>query len=234
MKYLISLFTVIIIVTACNSQKLNKMNIPKINNEPERFEKSLFTKEQNKVDRTIKKLKKADNEIDTVYVISSFSRIEERDKEGNLLIYYSSGGLGSDGTISGYDYSLNPIIGIYKEFHPNGNIRLKGIYCWFGFKIGEWFYYDEEANLIKSENFDDGYSFTHEMLFKYCEENKISLEKVTSGYRTHISKYQDNNGIYFWYIKYPDIQNGIYSIIKMSGETGKIVERDEEALPYEE
>lgn len=239
MKKSISLIVglISIIFFNCNSQKKSMMEIPKIDSSLEVFEKNKFSKTM-KVEKVVKKAedvkgqkKIKDKDFVTVYITSKSDSYVERDSTGKLIKFFSSG-LGGNNEISGYDYSQNPIIGIYKEFYENGNIKTKGVYCWFGFKIGKWYNYDVNGNIIKVEDTDKGFSFSTNDIFLFAENRKISLEKKDGGKRTEILKYTDSENKSYWFIQYPDYEKIKYINIQIDGNNGKVVNTKE--LPFEE
>jgi hypothetical protein len=221
MKYLIHIALVLLlIIQGCTTNKNIKIKKPVINNSIEKLEISnlpdeIVTSKTNK----------------NVYITKTDNSYTIRDKDGKTIVYYSKGyEIGS--AFSGYDYSENPIIGIYKEFYPNNNIKIKGIYCWFGFKIGKWYSYSENGDLVSTENFDNGFIYTNDQVFSYCQENGISLEKKESGYTTTISKYKsipDNNN--YWVIRYPNYEKQAYINIQIDGLNGSAVKTVESPFP---
>ncbi|PTX62347.1 hypothetical protein C8N46_103447 [Kordia periserrulae] len=233
------------------------MEIPKTNNKVEKIDLNLFSKKQESFLSVNKKYKN----IDTVYVNKRSSSYSEHDANRNTLVYYS-GNLKKDGTvenISGYDYSINPIFPVYKSFHNNGNIKTKGVVCWFGFDIGVWYHFDENGNVIKTIDYDEGFDFTYQQVFEFCEERGIPLVKKNKGNRTKIWKQVISDDKYYWHIEYPiiekiknidtkalkkEIEQGIYikieeneyiknvsKHVKLDGKTGEILETKESPLP---
>ena len=90
-----------------------------------------------------------------------------KNKIGEEIIYYSKSKDKYSG-FSGYDYSENPIMGVFRDFYPNNKIKTKGVFCKFGFKIGKWYNYDEKGHLVSQEDNDRGFDFTYNDVFEYC------------------------------------------------------------------
>lgn len=224
MKRLIKIIIILLVLQGCDVQKNIKMIKPEINNTFEKFE---ISKLSNK--REINKTKGED-----IYITKTDYSYEIRDIEGKNLLYYSKG-MEKGSAFSGYDYTLNPLVGVYKEFYPSNNIKTKGVYCWFGFKIGKWYNYSDGGNLISVENFDNGFFYDMDDIFSFCKKNGISLEKKDSGYRTTISKYKsplDNKN--YWFIQYPSYEKQVYINIQIDGVSGNIVNIKEIPFPTDE
>ncbi|MCV9931743.1 hypothetical protein OIU80_05560 [Flavobacterium sp. LS1R47] len=222
MKYLIHTTLGLLIILGCNTNKNIKMKKPVINNSIEKLELSDLPNEIG-TSKT--------NKNEAIYISKTDNSYNVRNKDGKTVVYYSKGSeVGS--AFSGYDYSENPIIGVYKEFYPNNNIKIKGIYCWFGFKIGKWYNYSDNGDLISTEDFDNGFIYSMDQVFSYCQENGISLEKKESGYTTTISKYKsvsDNKN--YWVIRYPNYEKQVYINIQIDGLNGNIVKTVESPFP---
>ena len=222
MKCITSITIGLLIISGCNTTKNITMKKPVINNSVEKLDISDLPDEvgTNKI-----------NKSENVYITKTDNSYNVRNKDGKTIVYYSKGSeIGS--AFSGYDYSENPIIGIYKEFYPNNNIKTKGIYCWFGFKIGKWYHYSEDGNLVSIDDFDTGFKYTLDQVFAYCQENGISLEKKESGLVTTISKYnsiEDNKN--YWVIRYPNYEKQVYINIQIDGLNGNIVKTVESPFP---
>lgn len=202
-----------------NAQK--KDVIPFVNDKPEKFDVGVFSKE---VER---------NRKDKIYITDRENAFTVNDNTGENLISYSRAYQGS--SFSGYDYSLNSLFGIYKEFHPNNILKTKGIYCWFGFKLGQWYHYNENGKLISIENTDEGWIFTYKMVLDYCKKNKISLERIKYGTRTQIRKFVSPEKK-IWLISFPDKSNHdskkmIEKTLHLDSKTGKLLNTFEDPLP---
>src|SRR5690554_359197 len=215
-----------IISTISYSQNNNKMKLPEINKDFEKFDVSVFSKNTSNIEKVESKGLKTS---DTVFVNVTASRYEIRDTNNRLLSYYFRGEESEIAKISGYDYSNNPLIAVYKEFFYNGNIHLKGLYCWFGFKIGTWYTFDMKGDLITQEDTDLGYEFTYEDVFDYCRQNNISLNKEEK-FRTHISKGKSPQGILSWYISFTVFEKQKVMIYELNGKNGELVSVQEQPL----
>src|SRR5690606_26181974 len=111
--------------------------------------------------------------------------------------------------------------------YPDGKIRVKGLYCWLGFKIGTWYYFDQEGVIAKEEDTDAGYSFTYKDVFEYCRENNISLER-NSQLKPHIAKIKTSDVPAYWHIIFPVTDKMITH--KLSGVDGTVISINEEKL----
>jgi len=211
----------LLIITNCKSQKINKMSIPIINNKSEILNIDNFSQHN---------LNKRSQSNENYFITTRDNLLEVKNHNGETIISYSK----SDNVnyFSGYDYSTNSIIGIYKEFYSNNVLKTKGLYCWFGFKIGKWYSYNEKGELISYEDFDQGFNFTYEMVFSYCNKNNISLEKKGSGNTTTITKYiSEDKNVLLWGISYYD--NNSNKIIELDGKNGDLVRTFELPLPID-
>lgn len=83
-----------------NAQKKNI--IPSVNMKSEKFDVDIFSKEVKK------------NRKDKIYFTYRENEFIVNNKMGDNLISYSRSHKGS--SFSGYDYSLNPLFGVYKSF----------------------------------------------------------------------------------------------------------------------
>ena len=228
MKKIVFTFTLLLTLN-CNAQKKdimeNLMKMPEFNEKYEFFDKKTFflQKEQNN-QRSEYKKKIIGN--DTFHCHKYNAQYEEIDQKGRLRMHFF-------GT-AGYDYSTNPIIGVYKEFYENGGIKMKGILCCFGFKMGLWYRYDLDGKLIEVENYDEGFDFTAKDIFSYCLNNNISLEKGNEigGMRTRITRYRDVENRTFWVISYPDNTKGTKVSIQIDGKTGEVISISEKEVHY--
>ena len=167
---------------------------------------------------------------DTIYCHYDTLYYDEVDKRGNELRDFHR----YKDEISGYDYSSNPIFGIYKEFYPNGNIKLKGLYCCFGFNIGQWFNYDNNGKLIKTINNDLGYTFNTDSLINFCKKNAIPLKKVEWGFGTYIHKRVSKKGKLVWVIQYPDFNSQQYITLSLDAKKGKVLNTTYSVFPIGE
>ena len=222
---LIKLLTILSIVTIESySQNNNAMKVPEINKEFEKLDISIFS--EHPVAGINQKI---NEESGTTFKLFNGRKYEEWDQKSKRTIrsFYASGEREIK-RITGYDYSVNPIVGIYKEFYPDGKIRVKGLYCWFGFKIGTWFYFDQDGVVAKEEDTDVGFSFTYKDVFEYCKENNVSLER-NSEFKPHITKSKTSDvPTTYWYITFPFTDKMITH--KLSGVDGTVISISEEKL----
>ncbi len=204
------------------NQNTYSLNLPAIDAGTEQFNFKLF--DSNYVHQP------PDTAKQTGLIGPGMGSYEAYDSSGRIRIQYSQG-LGGNGDITGYDFSINPLIGIYKEFDKNGNIKMKGLYCWFNFKIGTWYYYNKDGKLTDTKNFDDGYNCGYAEVFDFCIRNDISLERKAYGYRTTITKYRSPQNKLYWNIQYPSTQKPVYTVIQLNGKTGEVVSTRDIPLP---
>jgi len=127
MKFKIILSLLIVISHGCYSQKNLKMNIPQISDSVEKFELS------NLSNVIMAKMITADPKNTRVAINENLYEI--RDNSNEILVSYSKGPE-KNSFFSGYDYSQNPLIGIYKEFYPNKASKLKGFIVGLDLKSG--------------------------------------------------------------------------------------------------
>lgn len=156
------LICIVIIVFNNFSSQNNIIAIPTIDNYSESFNQ----KDYHKLSNLIRKQLKVKKEI--LYYTRE-NLLVVKNSIGEELINYTKSNDDKSG-FSGYDYSENPIIEFFREFYPNNNIKTKGIFCWFGFKIGKWYNYDENGNLIYKDDYDKGFKFTYKDIFEYYKE----------------------------------------------------------------
>ncbi|AWK04735.1 hypothetical protein HYN56_11070 [Flavobacterium crocinum] len=218
MKNLIRIATILILFQGCYVQKNIKTGKIKINNSFEKFDG----------DKIYSEIKR--NSSDTIYMYYRPDSFTIIDKDGNRLIEYHKF-LGDKFGYFGYDYSKDPLIGIFREFYSNKNIETKGIYCWFGFKMGKWYTFSQEGNLLSVEDFDDGYNFNADKVFLYCKKNNIPLEKggyfkTFYPYKTKIRKFKSDTKNY-WIIDYPDYEKQMDITIQIDALDGNILKRSE-------
>lgn len=225
MKYAVILL-VALAINACKSQKNNDMNIPKINKTIEKFDTKVFETTP-KSESVIKKINNKDVEV---FINKRKNLYEERDSSGAILVSFSKGSE-PNSIISGYDYSENSTIGIYKEFYSNESIKAKGTYCKYGFKIGPWYSYNEKGELTETKDHGKGFAFNYEQVFSFCNEKKIALERKTSGYPTQIYKGHSEKEGHYWEIRYPDFEKSVYIILRLDGATGKVIDESTTPLP---
>lgn len=212
-RYFLLFFAII------NSYAQKKNTIPIINARPEKFDVALLSDE-------IKK-----NRKNKIYITDRENDFIVNDKTGSNLVHYSRSY--KESYFSGYDYSINPLFGIYKEFYSNHILKTKGIYCWFGFKLGQWYHYDKKGKLVSIENTNEGWDFTYKMVLDYCRKNSISLERQSSGVRTQIRKFfPEGKSSNLWVISYNDKSKGVERILNLDSKNGKVVNEFEYDLPF--
>ncbi len=69
----------------------------------------------------------------------------------------------------------------YKEFHPNGNLRTKGlVFKKGGFKAGKWPEYEENGSLEKETNYDAPYKLDVAQVLDMVRQRKISFSMTDS------------------------------------------------------
>lgn len=108
------------------------------------------------------------------------------------------------------------IMEIYKSFHLNGKLKVEGLRYPNKFGKGVWREYDEQGNLIKEEDYDEGYEYSFEDLLKFIYSRNIDLfDKYTS-----IRRY---DGIWkVIYVQGEGYPKHIYDVT-IDGKTGKII-----------
>nr|WP_294787505.1 hypothetical protein [uncultured Flavobacterium sp.] len=133
----------------------------------------------------------------------------------------------------GKGYKLTPKNSLYqisKTYYKSGNIKVKGIgFNGDGFYVGTWYYFDESGKLIKETDYDKPYKFTFEEIVKFCENEKIPLQKgpilQSTGYHTVIRR-DFNAESSWWQIEWLKKPN-VIEIITLDGNTGKILKRQD-------
>ncbi len=68
--------------------------------------------------------------------------------EGTWINYWPNGNLKEVGT-----YQKNKVEGPIKKYNQNGNLIAKGHYKDWRIRVGLWTYYDDNGNLIKTEDY---------------------------------------------------------------------------------
>jgi uncharacterized membrane protein YkoI len=227
MKRIFILFGLSLLIASCSVKYKSadskvavrfKTSYPELTNNFEKFDTSVFHV------KTYTKI----NNGDTLYRSYDTQTFFEMNN-GKEIIYFSRGN--NDDSISGYDYSFNPLIGIHKEYYPGGNIKLKGIYCWFGFNIGIWFQYDTNGKLIDSVDYDHNYPFGAERVLAFCIANNIPLEKAATGPRTIIRRTKNINGDFVWSIEYQQTGTGQYISLSLDAKNGKVLRTGTRMIP---
>ena len=132
-----------------------------------------------------------------------------------------------------YCYSetpLNSFFMISKTYFLNGNIQSKALsFNWSGFLKGLRYEFDESGKLIKETDYDKPYKFTFEEIVKFCENEKIPLQKgpilQSTGYHTVIRRDFNANSSW-WQIEWLKKPN-VIEIITLDGNTGKVLKRQD-------
>jgi len=207
MKYLtLILISTTLFLQGCKAQSKVMENqgivIPKVDNKFEKFDLETFQKEKKG-----KKRKKKEKEILIEEDLQSYGFIRRT--------YYDS-----------LYFKYN------KLFYKNLGIKEKGRIFNNGSQYGTWYEFDEQGNLIKEIDTDNGYDFGWKQVIGYCEKNKITLAKgyQTSGYQTTIYKEKEESGKLIWKIEYQSSGDETTEII-LDGKTGK--ELSVNIIPYE-
>lgn len=226
----ISLIILMLLTLNCNAQKDSIMKeIPQqVDADFEVFDKeSFFPKKDSSFVKPLEERKSKVVNNDTINIKISANRrnYEELDKYNrrikDIRIFKTN--------ILEFDLSASPFWGIRKEFYPTGEIKEKGIYARFGFKIRLWYYYDEEGNLVETIDHDKEYEFTTEDIFDYCERNGINLLEMNPDGRPTVvilkQTLEENKPI--WVITYPT--NHLTITIVMDGKTGQVIKRYEQS-----
>jgi antitoxin component YwqK of YwqJK toxin-antitoxin module len=77
----------------------------------------------------------------------------------------------------GETYAQQPIKGAYKEYYPNGKVKVKGRYT-SGNKTGNWYYYSEKKILKKREYYKNG---NLKRTYNYNEKGQLSVIEDDKG-----------------------------------------------------
>jgi hypothetical protein len=115
---------------------------------------------------------------------------------------------------------------IIKQYFENRNIKEKGVIFNSGyFKIGYWYYYNDQGQLIKEEDSDLNFKFTFQELFFFLRQKKIDLTigyiELYSGFHTTIEKQVDSKSS-SWVVRWLKEPLLIEEII-IDGKTGKVL-----------
>lgn len=213
-----------LLIINCTSQK-QLSHLPTINKNSEKFNKERLSQ--------IIQLNKRTTKSKEYFTTQRKNLLIIKNSIGEELINYTKSNDDNSG-FSGYDYSENPIIGVFRQFYSNNNIKSKGIFCWFGFKIGKWYNYDVNGNLISTHNFDKDFDFTYEDVFKYCKKNNISLEKKEENHTDIIKYLSPDLKESFWGIRYRSKEKSVYINIRLDSKSGKEIVRTESPFTYKE
>lgn len=218
MKYIVSILIGLLTII-CQAQDADITTIPEVTSKSETFDKTVFGKG----------IWERVEGVDTIFIYSDHYTYSECDNNKRLLKHFSSFS-NSKGEVYGHDYSLNPFFGVYKSFYNNGMIKEKGAFCWFGFKVGVWYYYNETGLATNSVDFDAGYKFGYADLFNFCAKRNIPLVRNDNSASTKLSKSQTEK---VWQIQYNFYMNGTVKYIQLDGETGEILSEFERPFPEE-
>lgn len=150
------------------AQENKNMAIPTIDNSSKLFNANRLAQVNTRA-----KISVDDNKLFTTV---KDNLVEVKNTNGKIIISYSKNNDEKSG-FSGYDYSESSDIGVFREFFPNGNLKTKGLFCYYGFKIGEWYNYNEDGILISVDDYDKGFDFDYNEIINFCIKNNISLEK---------------------------------------------------------
>lgn len=119
---------------------------------------------------------------------------------------------------------------IIKQYYENRTIKEKGVIFNYGyFETGNWYYFNEDGQLIETVNYDQNFAFTFQKLFNFLQQKKINLTlghiKLYSGYHTSIEKRSDSNK-HLWvvtWLKEPQLAEEIL----FDGNTGNVIKTNE-------
>jgi len=174
-----------------------------------------------------------DNKLDFELLDKYAEKTQKKDAKGIYFQYYwmfTETDYLSGNTRNGFVVWQTPpkpaFFKIYKEYHPNGYLRLKGKRMGGGATmIEEWEYYDEKGQLTSKKNEDDKFGkFSYNELLLFLQhEGHLNLvtgenrEKVDFGYNVEIKQWNvyaiDAN---FWVTEYV-----------IDGETGEVISKKE-------
>lgn len=125
------------------------------------------------------------------------------------------------------EFLKNSYLVLNKKYYSNGFIKQKAISFINGYPISYVYEFDENGNLIKTINTDEGYGFNWKQIIIYCEKNKIPLTKgfkEFDGFQTRIFKNEiDSKKI--WEITY-QISGDELLKITLDGKTGKELKKE--------
>lgn len=128
------------------------------------------------------RIQRKDNRVDTFKILPNPNEKPSYTGSGGMIFLEIT--FAKDSSIFSIDYQENEFFAVVKEFYPNGNIKSKGLHCYFGFDLGEWYHFDETGNLTSTENKDDGFDFSYKKVFKVCEDYNIPLIREGNYWQT--------------------------------------------------
>ncbi|MGQ3088172.1 hypothetical protein, partial [Flavobacterium sp.] len=193
--------------------------IPRIDRSHEKMSDHpyFFTTPGDTVKRTIFR---GDNKIN---IVSTWYDYVEYNEFGEQLIR-AYGGNGN--IVFSSDFSLNPLIGISRQFKSNGMLESKGIFSRLGFLIGKSYIYGEKGDLIKVIDNDKHFKYNYKKVLKFCNEHNIPISTqlvsgITKG--TSIINAEFDHGKYYWLIEYDSNDPEKKNSYLLEGDTGKIL-----------
>ncbi len=197
---IIPIITLILILFSCNGQEESKQ---KIKNQSEmtteKFDIETFNKN------------KVNNEYS--FLLESGKKIEQMQAgDGESLIYIE------------YETPKDPeLFYVYKEYHNNGVLKLKGERFKQGgkFQKGIWKKYNSNSSLSEEIDYDKPFKFTFEQLLELIKKEKDTINLFDKN--TSIARRNDSEGT-DWFITYRK-EFGRREVIKVDGVTGEILER---------
>ncbi len=80
--------------------------------------------------------------------VNSWQQFVDGIGEGEWINYYDNGNYREIG-----NYDQNKVTGPIKKYYRNGVLQAAGNYKDWRIRIGEWKYYDEQGNLVKTEDY---------------------------------------------------------------------------------
>lgn len=154
-------------IHACNAQK----NINKNSDYMEYLINASFEKFD------FSKLKKSENQPTRPHSKVVYETVYDTLQSGDIL------------EITDFYYRLNPKKGwfkIYKEFYPNGNIRLKRIFNkTSNGDYGKMYEFDEQGKLVRTTDFEEGWLTSFEEVTqvanKYAKKYNYKVETAIDG-----------------------------------------------------
>ncbi|MBL4745382.1 MAG: hypothetical protein JKY08_03350 [Flavobacteriaceae bacterium] len=140
----------------------------------------------------------------------------------------------SGDNISGYSKKItkknSPIIMSY-GYHSSGELKQIAYFYPNRFSKGTWYWYNQQGQITRLEEYDKRYEFTWEDVLIFIQEKEIKKEKIYRIFRD----VQEERGIQkpYWYISKTTAVDGLNSptsIIKytLNGTTGKVLKEETE------
>ncbi len=170
----------------------------------------------------------ADSKSSDTFDIEKFNRLEKggeyRDtlQDGTVIRRISS-------EVDFIEFETPPppsILRVSRSFHLNGNLKMKGMSYRSDEDLGIWREYDEQGNLIKEENYDEGYDYSFEDVVKFLRIRGVDL----FGKYTSIRR---NDGV--WEVSYVK-GNGYpkyFHVFSIDGKTGEVLSSDKNEFVIE-